>query len=396
MATATETPAQESTIPSMEEFTRGLAQAFDEKARTLTEAQAAPAKIAAAAATAETAAPESETPDHEEPKAEPEKPAAKAAVTKPTASKPVADLPAGGVKSAQWKEVKEEREKLRGRVTELETKLKEVESLSSRYADYEETKKKLEQYQATLREVAAERDPELVAPIISRINAAAAIVKQSIPADLQDEALALMKQPPTDARDEALSKILETLPILRQDRVRTAIREMESAMEERGQLAAKSQQAIERRQQAEQQRRQQMQQEFEQEMAEWTSESKGLEMLRTIPGNNEHNERARNIQESAKMLFGGSKLSTREFARAALWATTAPYLAEQNQSLVQQLAERDEIIAKLKATNPDIAGGTAGGDNGEAAPATKPEGMPLSQWLVQNAQREGVVFGPRG
>jgi hypothetical protein len=293
--------------------------------------------------------------------------------------------------------VKEEREKLRGRVTELENQLKQRETETSKYADYEETKKKLEQYQATLREVAAERDPELTAPIIKKFQEAAALAKTALPSDLQDEAIALMQQPPSDARDNALEKILETLPTIRRTRVERAITEMEDAMRQRGQLAEQSQQAVERRAKAEQQRRVQVQEEFNQELNEWTSEDKGLEMLRAIPGNSEHNERARNIQESAKMLFGGSKLSTREFARAALWATTAPYLAEQNQSLQQQLAERDEVIAKLKATNPDIGSGSAGSsDSAESQASAKPDNMPLSQWLVQNAQREGIRFGPQG
>lgn len=386
MATATETPT-ETAVGGIEEFTKGLAQVFDEKARTLTEAQSAPARIAAATAPSPAAAPETETEEVEN------APAAKTPVTtKPTVAKPVADLPAGGVKSAQWKEVKEERDKMRGRVTELEAKLKEVESRSSQYSDYEETKKKLEQYQATLREVAAERDPELTAPIIKKMQEAAQLAKTALPAEFQDEALGLMQQPPSEARDNALEKILETLPTIRRTRVERAITEMEDAQRQRGQLAEQSQQAIQRRQQAEEQRRMKIQEDFKEELAEWSSE-KGPEMFREIPGNKEHNARAREIQENARLLFSGAKITTREFARASMWTALAPHLAEQNSSLMQQISELNEQINKLKGTSPGL--GDSGSATTESTPDTKPDGMPLSEWLVKNAMREGITFGTR-
>lgn len=340
---------------------------------------------------------------------EPAQPAAKPAIpparSTPTKDKPVAEVPKASKaapvpetpatnKQSQWKELREARDRFQARSTELETEVSKLKQDMGKYSEYDKIVKERDDYRKLVREIAAERDPELVGPIMQKVNSALELAKSALPADLQEQGLQLLQQPPSEARDTAMEEIMEKLTSLRRGRFEQAVLNMEAAQRDRNGLYQQSQQAIERRQQAEQQRRAQIDGEFATELQDWQAEDAGIGLLRQIPGNAEHNNRAKEIAETAKMLFNGSKLTPREFARSAVWATVAPYLAQDNANLIQKVSELTAEIDRIRGSNPplgDAAGDTAASD---AAMDKKPEGMTAAEFLIKKAQREGVVFGP--
>lgn len=298
----------------------------------------------------------------------------------PTPKAPVPELPSRSPKAADWKAVNEERARLRERVSQLEKRVEPEE--------VERIRGERDSYQKLLREIAAERDPELIGPIMQKEQLAIDLAKAALPADLQEEGLALLRAPD----EKRLDEILENLSTIKRERFTKAILAYEEAQNERKSLGQRSQEVITRRQQEQQQRAQQISKEFEVELSDWTSEEKGVAMLRPKEGDAEHNERAKNIMESARVLFSGHKLTPREFARAAIRATIAPFLEQQNAAL---LAERDQLqaeITKMKGGAPGLPSSGAGSTTSGTPQEWNPDsGETMVQWLMRNAKSQGII-----
>lgn len=379
--TSTTTTTGAPPAPSLADFQAGLEQVFAAKAA---DPHADP-----------DAAPEPEAPSSPEDTTAAPSPTAPAQ-PKPSASKsPVAELPTRGPKAAQWKEVNEDRERLRSRVAELETSLKGYQDKEVDFGQVEPLKKKVAEYDKILREVAAERHPDLIGPIQAKMNQAVDLVKRAISDQAQQaEVMQLLQQPPSEQRDTALEKILEDLPQLRRGRLEKAMLTMEEALGERATLASRSAEAIAQRQQAEQQRRQSVLQEFDAELKDWTGDEKGLDLLRSIVGNAEHNARAKTIAETARSLYSGNVQKPRDVARAALWASVAPYLVEHNTALMGEVEKLNSEINKLKGVSPGLGGSSATAPAGDAADNGElPTGESLSERLVKGYLRLGGSIG---
>lgn len=306
-------------------------------------------------------------------------------VAKPTATEPVPELPRRGPKAEQWRVVNEDRARLRGEKVKLEARIKELETQT--HPDFEKVAKERDDYKNLLREIAVERDPEIVGPILEREKKAVEMVKRAIPEDQQAEVLDLLQKPPSDARDEALSKVMEGLSLIKQNRLDTARREFEDLQEQRRGLSARSQEAIQKRQEQDQQRRATYVREFQAETADWLSEEKGLDLLRPKAGDEAHNARAKDIMESAQALFSGKNLTPRQFARAAYQAVTQPFLAEQTYALQQKVEELEGVITKLKGGTGPVP--IPSGDAGHVAEPTEEVWDPASgETLVQFQMRQ--------
>lgn len=365
-------------VPSLAEFQTGLEQVFANRP---------------GARTADPHAVEGEEPTTEpttEPTPTPNK-AEKQAPSKPS----VADLPQRGPKAAQWKEVNDERARLRQQVTKLEADLKTYHDRDTDFAQLEPLKAKVAEYDKILREVAAERHPELIGPIQAKVQAATELAKKAVTdPELQQQVLTLLRQPQSDERDEALQKVMDDLPQIRRGRLEKAILDIDAAQDERASLSSRSAEAINQRQEADRQRRSAVLKEFDVELADWIGDEKGLDILRTVTGNNEHNTRAKEIVEKARQLYGGNVQKPRDVARAALWASVAPYVVEQNNALLSELEKVKGEIGKLRAMTPGFEGqGSAATTGDETGESDLPKGETLSERLVRGYIRAGGQIG---
>jgi hypothetical protein len=311
----------------------------------------------------------------------------------PTADNPLPELPVRGAKAEQWKVVNADRENLRKQVAKLTEDLKAIQNQT--HPDFEKVKKELDEYKSLVREVAVERDPEIIGPILQRERDALEMVKAAVPAELQAEVLELLNKPVSDARDDALSKIMEGMNVIRQNRLDTARRELEWVQKERRSLSTRSQEAIQKRQDADKNRKAGFAREFQLEKADWLSEEKGLALLRPKAGDEAHNTRARDILESAEAIFNGAKLTPRQFSRAAFQAVTQPYLVEQNYALEQRNAELEAVITQLKGAGPpSVPAGNAGQTQVETPDEWNPDsGETLVQYQIRQMQKQGLLAG---
>lgn len=296
----------------------------------------------------------------------------------------------------QWKEVNAERDQLR---SELKTLQEEKAKWGETQRNNEETallKAKLTEFDTILRQVAAERHPDLIGPINAKIESAVKLAQTAVGKEQADAVSKILRAPDSEERDTALDSILDGLSTTKRARLIKAMTDVEEANGQRSMLAEHSQQALSQREQALKQRHEQNLAQFDAEAADWTDPAHGIELLVEKPGDVGHNERRNAILSNAKALFSGQVSSPRDLARAAIWSAFGETLNRQNLALMQQNKQLMEEITKIKGGGPGLENAN-GSANGDASTATeKPANMPLAEWIAKTGVREGVQFGRTG
>lgn len=296
-----------------------------------------------------------------------------------------------------WKQVNEERHRLREQVTALEAKQKEWETRQSQLDELPKVKARADELDKILRQVAAERHPELIGPIQTRMKAAIDLARSVVPKDQADSVASLLLQPDSDMRDSALEEVLEGLKSVKRSKLERAIGEFDSAVSERGQLASRSQEAFTQRQEQLRQQHAANVAQFDAELKDWTDPAHGIEMLVEKAGDAAHNERRQAILDNARALFSGEVTNVRDLARAAVWSSFGEALATQNKALLGEVKRLTDEITALKGGGPGLENTTTTeAGEADAQGDTKPDDMSTAEWVVQQAKREGVAFGRGG
>lgn len=294
--------------------------------------------------------------------------------------------------ASQWKEVNADRDKLRARVQELEGQLTGLGQLKTNAEAAKSWEAKAQEYDKILREVAAERHPELIGPIQQRQQQAVTTAKAAVPKDQAETIANLLQQPDSQQRDEAIEGIMENLSSVKRARLARAIAEYEDAQSQRANLSQRSQEAFQARQKQIQDQHQKGLQIFDQEVAEWTNPEHGLEMLVEKAGDTAHNQRRAAILNNARALFSGEVSNVQDIARAALWSAFGESLSRQNLAQAKEIQRLTAEITALKGGGPGLENAGVTESNTEA-PETKPANMSTAEWIIKQAQREGVAFG---
>lgn len=294
----------------------------------------------------------------------------------------------------QWKEVNEDRAALRAKVAEFEAEKTKWQQERTALDELPKIKTRADELDKILRQVAAERHPDLIGPIQQRQQTALALAKSVVPSEQADLVAGLLLQPDSEARTDALSEIVDSLKSVKRGRLEKAINEFDSAVADRNQLAAKSQEVYAQRQQQIAQQHAANVAQFDTELADWTNPANGLEMLIDKPADPAHTERRNRILSNARALFNGEVTDVREIARAALWSAWGQDLARQNLAQAAELKRLNDEVTRLKSGGPGLEGSTTADTSATDADSTsKPATMSTAEWIAQVAKREGVSFG---
>ena len=292
----------------------------------------------------------------------------------------------------QWEEVNTEREKLRTQVKELEAERGQWDQARKAVEEAAQLKTKIAEYDTILRQVAAERHPDLIGPINAKIEAAVKLARSAVAKDQAENVARVLTQPDSDERDGQLDTILDGLSTTKRARLLKAMTDVEEASAQRGALAEHSQQVLMQREQARARQHEQHLSQFDVEMASWVDPANGIELLVEKPGDIEHNQRRNAILENAKALYSGQVSSPRDLARAAIWSAFGETLNLQNIALIKQVTKLNEEITKLKSASPGL-GGSGHTDTSGSGPEEKPADMPMSKWITLQAEKAGYQWG---
>lgn len=341
------------------------------------------------------AQPSQPAPQPKPPEPEPEEPASPTpdatakSVVPPKPTKPETLEQKRKLTAQQWEEVNKDRAQLRDKLSKLEAERSQWEQAKSAVDEAKRLKTERDEYDRILREVAAERHPDLIGPINKKVNDAVELAKMAVPAEQREAVAALLRQPESDQRDDAIENVLEGLSTMKRNRLIRAIQDVDVANRERSQLAQHSQQMIEQRQKEAQMAMAKAAQEFDAELNDWTNPENGVSILTEKSGDLDHNTRRASIVEQAKAIFNG-KLTPREVSRAAIWASLAPALMEQAKGQASEIDKLRARITELEGGGPKPPPTAAD----EAAPTDeKPQGMSLAEWVVKRARDEGIPIG---
>ena len=312
-------------------------------------------------------------------------------VTKPTSEQAAIEAKRTAT-AQQWKEVNDDRDRIRTELKSLQEEKVKWGETAKNAEDTAALKAKLTEFDTILRQVAAERHPDLIGPINAKIDNAVKLGQAAVGKEQADMVSKLLKSPDSEERDAQLEAILDNLTTTKRARLIKAMTDVEEANGQRSMLAEHSQQALTQREQQIKARHQQNLAQFDQEAADWTNPEHGIELLVEKPGDIGHNERRNAVLSNAKALFSGQVSSPRDLARAAIWSAFGETLNRQNIALIQQVKQLNDEITRIKGSGPGLEN-AGGASNDGAVPTEKPANMTLSEWITIQGQREGVQFG---
>lgn len=289
---------------------------------------------------------------------EPSKPAPTAEPAKPADGKKL--------NHEHFKVLEQARDEFRGKweasektLKELQTKLQE--QASRPHPEFEETRKKLAEYQEREKVYFLEHSPEFKQAFNTRIEDAITEAKEAVGAANAAELEKILRAPPGEWRNERFREFAAKLEddIARSDardaysKLRATQRERDGELAKAGEnLKALEQVKMREREQSMEQARLARQRLYEQSLAE---SSKGLIEFR------ETEDAAHNTQvaENRELLksFLTSDLPPEEMGRMAAWAVRGYRSLAKEKALTEKVAALEGEIAKLSSSTPGMDAG---------------------------------------
>jgi hypothetical protein len=319
-----------------------------------------------------------------------------------SASEVKPDRPAGApevkapVKAAQWKEVNEERARLKEEnakfKAEQEKYAKEQEkwkSWETERNEFESVKKRNEELTRLMKEVALDRLPEFKKHFDDRRNTALAIGQQIVGQEHAETLKKIAQLPDGDFRNQLARGLMENLDEFQKAElgpVLTDIRkinfERQAALEKAPENLTLYEQtkAKQRKEEAEK-----FQRTFDDRLQKWSDPEKGLALFQKKDGDEAHNAEVQKRIDHARNILN-MNLSADEFSKAALWASAAPGLLQDLLASREREKQKDAELEALKAGGPELQGG--GGE--ESVDQDKQyEGMDAGAIIADMAKKAG-------
>lgn len=324
------------------------------------------------------------------------KPAAPKTVPKTVQKSPATTVPKTApdpestAKAKTWKEMNEERTRLKNEVVpKLETELTE---LRTRLSDYDRIKKEHEELDKIVKQGFVERDPRVIGPINQRVAEAVALAKGAVPSDQSERVASLLTQPDSDWRTSQLEEVISNLSPLRQGKLIEAVNQVDRASREKANLSSKGDEWLKERASEAMQSRQRQDianlKMFDDLGKIWAS---GLPLYQVVEGNEDHNAAVKERTDMAKNIFSGRLQSREDLAKAAYWAAAAPGLLEGHKSLMQENARLKQELESLRGAEPGLDGGAGGPGEGETEDEVKPDNMSYGEWIAHQASKQGLI-----
>jgi hypothetical protein len=300
------------------------------------------------------------------------------------------------VRAAQWKEVNEERARLKEEnakfKAEQEKYAKEQEKWKSwekERNEFETIKKHNAELLDRMQQFALEKDPRFENYFKVKTDTAIALAKQAVGDSHAERVSKLLQLPDSDWRTEQLETVMSELGPTRQSRLGAAIVEMDRINLERSVALSKSKENWELKQKADREReqgeKQQFERTFQDRLERWSDPEKGLALFQKKDGDEAHNTEVDKRVEHARNILN-MNLSADEFSKAALWASAAPGLLQTLMASQEREKQLTAELEALKAGGPELQGG---GEQTEVDDEKQYEGMSMGEIIAAKVNKAG-------
>ena len=299
-------------------------------------------------------------------------------------------------KAAQWKEVNEERARLKEEnakfKAEQEKYAKEQEkwkSWETERNEFETIKKHNAELLDRMQQIAVEKDPRFENYFKAKTDTAIALARQAVGDSHAERVSKLLQLPDSDWRTEQLEAVMAELGPTRQSRLGSAIVEMDRIALERSTAISKSKENWEAMQKADRDnkanQKQQFERTFQDRLQKWSDPEKGLALFQKKDGDETHNAEVQKRIEHARNILN-MNLSADEFSKAALWASAAPGLLQDLLASREREKQKDAELEALKAGGPELQGS---GQESTVDDDKQYEGMSAGEIIALKAKQAG-------
>jgi hypothetical protein len=294
------------------------------------------------------------------------------------------------VKAAQWKEVNEERARLKAENEAFKAEQEKWKTWETERKEYDTIKKQNSELLDRMQQIAVEKDPRFENYFKTKTDTAIALARQAVGDSHSERVSKLLQLPDSDWRTEQLEAVMSELGPTRQSRLGAAIVEMDRIALERSTAIAKSRDNWEAMQKADRDERQSQKQKFEStfqdRLHKWSDPEKGLAVFQKKDGDEAHNaEVDKRIQYARNIL--NMNVTPDEFSKAALWAASAPGLLQDQIALKQENATLRAEIEALKAGGPELQTGAV--EQSAVDDDKQYEGMSAGEIIAQKVLKAG-------
>lgn len=275
-------------------------------------------------------------------------PAAKADESKPPA------------KAAQWKEVNEERARLKKENEELVSQREKWKTWETERGEYETVKKRNEELTKIMQEVALERLPEFKKHFDDRRNTALAIGQQIVGEEHSAALKKIAQLPDGDFRNQLIKGLSDNLEDYQKMQLGNVLTKFSEINYERNAALQQAPEHLKTYQQQQDQQRAQRVRQFDQEFKEvvesWSGTENGIPLFQMKEGDETHNAEVKTRLETAKNILN-LNLSANQLVKAALWSSAAPGLLRNQLKLIEELNAVKAENEQLKSGGPDLKSG---------------------------------------
>jgi hypothetical protein len=294
-------------------------------------------------------------------------------------------------KAAQWKEVNEERARLKAENEALKAEKDKWKQWETQSKEYDTVKRHNAELLERMQTIAVEKDPRFESYFKQKTDTAIALAKQAVGDSHSERVSKLLQLPDSDWRTEQLETVMSELGPTRQSRLGAAIVEMDRINLERSTAISKSKENWEAMQKADRDRVQGQKQEFERTfqdtLQKWSDPKKGLALFQNKDGDEAHNAEVAQRVETARNILN-LNLSADQLSKAALWSAAAPGLLKNQMALAQENKALKAELESLKAGGPELKGGTEGESSTDDE--KQYEGMSMGEIIASKARKAGA------
>jgi len=294
-------------------------------------------------------------------------------------------------RAAQWKEVNEDREKLRKEVETLKSEQEKWSKSQIDRTEYDTIKKTNDELLAKIKAIAVEKDPRFESYFKTKTDTAIALARQAVGDSHSERVSKLLQLPDSDWRTEQLETVMSELGPTRQSRLGAAIVEMDRINLERSTAISKSQENWESMRKADLEQQQGQAKEFERAfqntLEKWTDKEKGLPLFQMRDGDEAHNAEVNQRVETARNILNMRNLSAEQLSKAALWSAAAPGLLKNQMALAEENRSLKAEIEALKAGGPELNGGSD--EQKQVDDEKQWEGMDVGSIIASKVKKAG-------
>jgi hypothetical protein len=263
-------------------------------------------------------------------------------------------------KAAQWKEVNDERARLKKENEEFKAQQEKFKTWETERSDYDTVKKRNDELTKVIQEVALERLPQFKQYFDELRNTALAVGQRIVGEQHAPELKKIAQLPEGEFRDHLIKTLYDGLEDFQKSQLGTVLAKFSEINYERSSRLQKAPEELQAFHRHEEQTKIQKQHEFDQTfknvVESWSSSENGIPLFQMKDGDEVHNSEVKGRLETARNIIN-LNLSADQLVKAALWSSSAPALLKDLLSTKEELkAVRAENEA-LKGGGPELKGG---------------------------------------